>query len=185
MSRRAFNNEFVQSKGHELPLQADSINVHVGPGSSLASCHQDLTLQGPPSLSVLFIFLQMMWDDVFLCLFVFVLLTQGLQLALEKSATECELVWVRVSTTKSVLSQKRVEFQLQVGNELFPRVEEFKPLRVLFMSVGRMEQETDRLISVSCAVMWKLQPSVVTKRELSMKMRLSIYGSILTYGHKM
>lgn len=120
MSRRAFNNEFVQCEGHELYLQADSINVHVGPGSSLASFHQNLTLQGPPSLSVLFIFLQMMWDDVFLCVFVFVLLTQGRQLALEKSAAECEVVWMRVSSKKSVLSQESVEFPLQVGNELLP-----------------------------------------------------------------
>lgn len=121
MSRRAFYNEFAQCEAHELYLQADSINAHVGPGSSLTSFHQDLSL---------FIFLQMMWDDVFLCLFVFVLVTQGRQLALEKSATECEAVWMRVSTTKSVLSQKRVGFPLQVGNELFPRVEEFQPLRV-------------------------------------------------------
>lgn len=130
MSRRASNNDFVQCEGHELYLQADNINAHVGPGSSLTSFHQDLTLKGPPSLSILFIFLKVMWDDVFLCLFVFVLVTQGCQLALEKSATECEVVWMRVSTTKSVLSQKRVEFPLQVGNELLLRVEEFQPLRV-------------------------------------------------------
>lgn len=130
MSRRASNNDFVQCEGHELYLQADNINAHVGPGSSLTSFHQDLTLKGPPSLSILFIFLKVMWDDVFLCLFVFVLVTQGCQLALEKSATECEVVWMRVSTTKAVLSQKRVEFPLQVGNELLLRVEEFQPLRV-------------------------------------------------------
>lgn len=41
MSRRAFYNEFAQCEAHELYLQADSINAHVGPGSSLTSFHQD------------------------------------------------------------------------------------------------------------------------------------------------
>ena len=43
-----------------------------------------------------------------------------------------------------VLNQKRVECTLRVGDEILPQVEEFKYLRVLFTSEGRMEREIDR-----------------------------------------
>ncbi|KAK3561402.1 hypothetical protein QTP86_000592 [Hemibagrus guttatus] len=49
---------------------------------------------------------------------------------------------MRVSTSKSeamVLDQKKVACTLQVGGELLPQVEEFKYLRVLFTSEGRMD----------------------------------------------
>ena len=50
-----------------------------------------------------------------------------------------------------------------------------------------MERETDRRIGAAAAVMRSLYRSVVVKRELSRKAKLSIYWSIyvpaLTYGH--
>ncbi|KAK0141060.1 hypothetical protein N1851_021942 [Merluccius polli] len=74
-----------------------------------------------------------------------------------------------------------------VGDEILPQVEEFKYLMVLFTSEGRMEREIDRRIGAVSAVMQTLHGSVMVKRELSRKAKLSIYQSIfvpaLTYGH--
>ncbi|TWW71120.1 hypothetical protein D4764_17G0006030 [Takifugu flavidus] len=51
-----------------------------------------------------------------------------------------------------------------------------------------MEREIDRRIGAASAVMWALNRSVMVKRELSRKARLSIYRSsyvpVLTYGHQ-
>ena len=66
------------------------------------------------------------------------------------------------------------------------QVEEFKYLGVLFTSEGKVEQEIDRRIRAASAVTQMLRQSVVVKRELSEKTKLSIYMSIyvptLTYG---
>ena len=56
-------------------------------------------------------------------------------------------------------------------------------------SEGRMEREIDRRLGAASAVMRTLHGSVVVKRELSRKTKLSIYQSIyvpaLTYGHEL
>ena len=97
---------------------------------------------------------------------------------------------MKISTSKSktmVLSRKRVQCPLRVGNEILPEVEEFQYLGVLFTSEGRMEQEIDRRIGVASAVLRALHRPVVVKKELSQKAKLSIYRSIyvptLNYGH--
>ncbi|KAK3552087.1 hypothetical protein QTP70_034035 [Hemibagrus guttatus] len=97
---------------------------------------------------------------------------------------------MRVSTSKSeamVLDRKKVACTLQVGGELLPQLEEFKYLGVLFTSEGRMDREIDRRIGAAAAVMRSVYRSVVVKKELSWKAKLSIYQSIytptLTYGH--
>ncbi|KAK3567087.1 hypothetical protein QTP86_009780 [Hemibagrus guttatus] len=107
-----------------------------------------------------------------------------LQHALGHFAAECEAAGMRVSTSKSeamVLDRKKVVCTLQVGGEVLPQVEEFKYLGVLFTSEGRMDRETDQ-----CTDMYR---SVVVKKELSRKAKLSIYQSIyvptLTYGHEL
>nr|XP_049577496.1 glycine receptor subunit alpha-3 isoform X1 [Syngnathus scovelli] len=117
---------------------------------------------------------------------------RDLQLSLERFAAECEAVGMRVSTSKSksmVLDRKRVECPLRIGDEILPQVEEFKYLGVLFTSEGRMEREIDRRIGAASAVMRTLYRSVVVKRELSQKAKLSIYpliyAPILTYGHEL
>ncbi|KAK3527334.1 hypothetical protein QTP86_021953 [Hemibagrus guttatus] len=99
---------------------------------------------------------------------------------------------MRVSTSKSeamVLDQKKVACTLEVGGEVSPQVEEFKYLGVLFTSEGRMDCEIDRWISAAAAVMQSMYRSVVVKKELSQKAKLSIYQSIyvptLTYGHEL
>ncbi|XP_065817852.1 uncharacterized protein [Labrus bergylta] len=99
---------------------------------------------------------------------------------------------MRVSTSKSeamVLCRKKVDCSLQVGSESLSQVEEFKYLGVLFTSEGRMECEIDRRTGSASAVMQALCRTVVAKRELSLKAKLSIYRSIyittLTYGHEL
>ena len=68
-------------------------------------------------------------------------------------------------------------------------MKEFKYLRVLFMSEGKMEQGVYRGIGAASAVVQTLKRSVVVKRELSQRAKLSIYRSIyvptLTYGHEL
>ena len=115
-----------------------------------------------------------------------------LQLSLGRFAAECEAAGMRISTSKSeamVLGRKRVECLLRGGEEILPQVEEFKYLGILFTSEGRMEREIDRRIGAASAVMRSLNRSVVVKRELSRKAKLSIYRSIyaptLTYGHEL
>ncbi|KAK3557561.1 hypothetical protein QTP70_030492 [Hemibagrus guttatus] len=115
-----------------------------------------------------------------------------LQHALGRFAAECEAAGMRVSTSKSeamVLDRKKVACTLQVGGEVLPQVEEFKHLRVLFTSEGRMDREIDRRIGAAAAVMRSMYRSVVVKKELSQKAKLSIYQSIyaptLTYGHEL
>ncbi|KAK3556314.1 hypothetical protein QTP70_007118 [Hemibagrus guttatus] len=115
-----------------------------------------------------------------------------LQHALGHFAAECEVAGMRVSTSKSeamVLDQKKVACTLQVGGEVLPQVEEFKYLGVLFTSEGRMDCEIDRRIGAAAAVMRSMYWSVVVKKELSRKAKLSIYQSIyvptLTYGHEL
>ncbi|KAK3516029.1 hypothetical protein QTP70_001869 [Hemibagrus guttatus] len=107
-------------------------------------------------------------------------------------AAECEAAGMRVSTSKSeamVLDRKKVACTLQVGGEVLPQVEEFKYLGVLFTSEGRMDREIDRRLSAAAAVMRSMYRSVVVKKELSRKAKLSIYQSIyvptLTYGHEL
>ena len=68
------------------------------------------------------------------------------------------------------------------------RAEKFKYLGVAFTSDGRQDEELDTRIGKASAVMRALHYSVVTKRELSKKAKLSIFKAvfvpILTYGHK-
>ncbi|KAI3367151.1 hypothetical protein L3Q82_008206 [Scortum barcoo] len=105
---------------------------------------------------------------------------------------KCEAAGMRISTSKSeamVLDRKRVACPLRVGGEVLPQVEEFKYLGVLFTSEGKMEREIDRRIGAASAVMRSVYRTVVVKKELSRKAKLSIYRSIyvptLTYGHEL
>ncbi len=116
----------------------------------------------------------------------------GLQCALGRFAVECDAAGMRINTSKSeamVLDRKRVAFPLQVGGKFLPQVEEFKYLGVLFTSEGRMECEIDRQIGAVAAAMRMMYRSVVVKKKLSLKAKLSIYRSIyiptLTYGHEL
>ncbi|XP_075957732.1 E3 ubiquitin-protein ligase CBL-B-B isoform X1 [Anarhichas minor] len=115
-----------------------------------------------------------------------------LQHSLGRFAAECEAAGMRVSTSKSkamVLCRKPVDCSLQVGTECLPQAKEFKYLGVLFTSEGKMEREIDRRIGAAAAVKQALHRTVLVKRELSRKAKLSIYHSVyvptLTYGHEL
>ncbi len=99
---------------------------------------------------------------------------------------------MRIGTSKSeamVLSWNKVACPLQVGGEFLLQVDEFKYLGVLFTSEGRMEREIDRRIGAASAVMRSMYQSVMVKKELSCKAKLSIYRSIyvptLTYDYEL
>ena len=113
--------------------------------------------------------------------------SQDLQHVLGRFAAECEAAGMRISTSKSeVLDRKKVACSLRVGREFLLQVEEFKHLWVLLTCEGRMECEIDRRIG---AVMQLLYRSVVVKKELSQKAKLSIYWPFyvptLTYGREL
>ena len=115
-----------------------------------------------------------------------------LQHALKQFAAECDAVSMRISTSKSesmVLSQKRIECPLQVEEENLPQVKEFKYLGVFFMRDGRRDGEFSRRLGQAAAVMQLLYRTVVVKRELSHKAKLSIFRAVymptLTFGHEL
>ncbi|KAK9541149.1 hypothetical protein VZT92_001216 [Zoarces viviparus] len=117
---------------------------------------------------------------------------RDLQHSLGRFAAECEAAGMRVSTSKSeamVLCRKPVDCSLQVWTECLPQAKEFKYLGVLFTSEGKMEREIDRRIGAAAAVKQALHRTVLVKKELSRKAKLSIYHSVyvptLTYGHEL
>ena len=67
-------------------------------------------------------------------------------------------------------------------------MKELKYLGILFSSEGTREREMGRRIGAAGAVLRSLCRTVVMKRELSQKEKLSIYRSFfvptLTYGHE-
>ncbi|TWW81090.1 hypothetical protein D4764_01G0009050 [Takifugu flavidus] len=96
---------------------------------------------------------------------------RDLQRSPDRFAAACEAAGMKISTSKSeamVLNRKKMECLL------LPQVEEFNYLGVLFTSERRMEQEIDRRIGAASAVMRTLHRSIVVKRELSQKAKLSI-----------
>ncbi|KAK3558989.1 hypothetical protein QTP86_000117 [Hemibagrus guttatus] len=75
--------------------------------------------------------------------------SQDLHHAQGHFAAECEVVGMRVSTSKSVamvLNQKKVACILPVGGEFLPQVEEFKYLGVLFTKEGWIMRLTDESV---------------------------------------
>ena len=96
-----------------------------------------------------------------------------------------------ISTTKTEvvhLSRNPDQCVLQVNGATLKQVEKFKYLGVAFTSDGRQEEELDTRIGKASAVMRALHHSVIMKRELSKKAKLSIFKAvfvpILTYGHE-
>ena len=77
---------------------------------------------------------------------------------------------------------------LQVNGATLKQVEKFRYLGVTFPSDKRQDEELDTRIGKASAVMRALHFSVVMKRELSKKAKLSIFKTIfvpiLTYGHE-
>ena len=115
----------------------------------------------------------------------------GLQRALNGFAAACNIAGMKISTTKTEvlhLSRNPVKCSLQVDGVPLKQVEKFKYLGVTFTSDGRQDDEIDIRSGKASAVMRALHYSVVMKRELSKKAKLSVFRSIfvpiLTYGHE-
>ncbi len=92
----------------------------------------------------------------------------SLNVILKQKSTP-ELYW----SEAMVLCQKKVDCSLWVGSELLPQTKEY--LGVLFMSESKIECEIDRRVGAVSAVMWALCWTVMVKRKLSQKAKLSIY----------
>ena len=79
---------------------------------------------------------------------------------------------------------------LQVNGATLKQVEKFKYLGVAFTSDGRQDKELDTRIGKASALMQALHYSVVMKRELSKKVKHSIFRTVFvpiltfTYGHE-
>ena len=115
----------------------------------------------------------------------------GLQRSLDSFAAACEIAGMKISTTKTEvlhLSRKPDQCSLHVDGVSLKQVEKFKYLGVAFTSDGKQDEEIDMRTGKASAVMRALHRSVVTKRELSKKAKLSVFKSIfipiLTYGHE-
>ena len=115
----------------------------------------------------------------------------GLQRALNSFADACNNAGMKISKAKTEvlhLSRNPDQCVLQVNGATPKQVEKFKYLGVAFTSDGRQDEELDTRISKASAAMRALYYSVVMKRELSKKAKLSIFKAvfvpIFTYGHE-
>ena len=115
----------------------------------------------------------------------------GLQRALNSFADVCNTAGMKISTAKTEvlhLSRNPGQCVLQVNGATLKHVEKFKYLGVTFTSDGRQDKKLDTRIGKAIAVMRALHYSVVMKRELSKKAKLSIFKAVfvptLTYGHE-
>ena len=98
---------------------------------------------------------------------------------------------MKMNTSKTEvlhLSRNCDQCVLQVNGAALERVAKFKYFRVAFTSDRRQDKELDTRIGKASAVMRALPYSVVMKRKLSEKAKLSIFKTvfvpILTYGHE-
>ena len=115
----------------------------------------------------------------------------GLQHALNSFADACNTAGMKISTAKTEVlhfSRNPDQCVLQVNGATLKQVEKFKYLGVAFTSDGRQDEELDTRIGKASEVMRALHYSVVMKRELPKKAKLSIFKAvfvpILTYGHE-
>ena len=115
----------------------------------------------------------------------------GLQQALDRFSDACSVATMKISSTKTVtmcLSRQPKQCSLQIDGVPLKQPEKFKYLGISFTSDGRQNSELDICIDKASAVMRQLHQSVVLKRELCTKAKLSIfrlvYVPILTYGHE-
>ena len=85
------------------------------------------------------------------------------------------------------LSKHPVQCSFPTNGVNLQQAEKFKYLGVTFSSDGRQDNKLDTRIGKASAVMRQLHRSVVLKRELCTKAKLSVFRSgfvlILTYGH--
>ena len=105
----------------------------------------------------------------------------GLQRALNSFADACNTAGIKISTAKTEvlhLSRNPDQCVLQVNGATLKQVEKFKYLGVALTSDGRQDEELDTRIGKASAVMRALHNSVVMKRELSKKAKLSVFKAV-------
>ena len=127
-------------------------------------------------------------DDLFLLSS----LESGIQCALNSSSDACNTAGTKISSTAKTevlhLSRNPDQCLIQVNGATLKQVEKFKYLGVAFTSDRRQDKDLDTRIVKASAVMRALHYSVVMKREMSKKTKLSIFitvfVTILTYGHE-
>ena len=115
----------------------------------------------------------------------------GLQQALERFSDACPEAGMKISITKTeimCLSRQPEQRSLQIHGVPLKQSEKFKYLSVSFTTDGRQNSELDIGIGKASAVMRQLNRSVVLKRKLCTRAKLSIfrlvYVPILTCGHE-
>ncbi|VDO82563.1 unnamed protein product [Soboliphyme baturini] len=92
---------------------------------------------------------------------------------------------LNASKTKTlVLSRSPARYSPQINGEAVRQMEKFKKLEVVFISDGKFQ--IDGRIGVANGVLHELAPTIVTKAEMSLKTKLSVFKSIFIpiYGHE-
>ena len=119
------------------------------------------------------------------------LVLNGLQQALDRFSDACFVAGMKISSTKTETmcpSTQPKQCSLQIDGVPLKQSQKFKCLGVSFTSDGRQNSELDIRIGKASAVMRQLHRSVVLKRELCTKAKLSIFTSvyvpILSVGHE-
>ena len=114
-----------------------------------------------------------------------------LQYALDRFSDACLDAGMRISTAKTeimCLSRHPVQCSFQTNGVTVKPTEKFKYLGLTFSSDGRQDNELNTRFEKASAVRRQLYRSVVLKRELYTKAKLSVFKSIfvpiLTYGHE-
>ena len=109
----------------------------------------------------------------------------GLQHALNSFADACNTAGMKISTAKTEvlhLSRNPDQCVLQVNGATLKQVEKLKYLGVAFTSDGRQDEELDTRIGKDSAVMRALHYSIVMKRKLSKKAKLSIFKAVFPFS---
>ena len=114
-----------------------------------------------------------------------------IQHALDRFATVCAEAGMKISVSKTevvVLSKDAAQCTVHVSGVPLKQSEKFKYLGVVFTSDGKQDVELNARIGQASAVMRELNRSVVLKKELCNKAKISVFKSvytpILTYGHE-
>ena len=114
-----------------------------------------------------------------------------LQRALDRFTAECTMAGMQISTKKTkvmVLSRQKEQCAVSVDGTPLNQVEKFKYLGIEFSNDARLDCEIDRRIGSASAILRSLYRSVVTKKEVSWRMKMAIFKAVyrpaLIYGHE-
>lgn len=87
-----------------------------------------------------------------------------------------------MSSLRPLFSARRMHLSPHIGGELRPQARDFEYLSSMFMSNWKTKCEIDRQFSVASAVTWGFHWTIVVRRELGQKAKLSIYQLIYVSG---